>query len=127
MTIFLCGFMGCGKSTIGEKLAQKLNCNFIDMDKYIEQKAGLHVTDHLKTPVFRRILEIDLGFGPFELKLVNQLLDDGFETFIRHDGYLTRCLCIGAAAPLVTVVAGDEHAAHHHETEDGIDECPFHV
>ncbi|MDE6777780.1 MAG: hypothetical protein K2J25_07540 [Oscillospiraceae bacterium] len=35
MTIFLCGFMGCGKSTIGLKLAQKLNCNFIDMDNYI--------------------------------------------------------------------------------------------
>ena len=45
MTIFLCGFMGCGKSTIGEKLAQKLNWNFIDMDKYIEQKAGLHIPE----------------------------------------------------------------------------------
>ncbi len=40
MTIFLCGFMGCGKTTIGEKLAQKLQCAFIDMDDYIEQKAG---------------------------------------------------------------------------------------
>ncbi|MBR4319826.1 MAG: shikimate kinase [Oscillospiraceae bacterium] len=45
MTIFLCGFMGCGKSTIGEKLAQKLNCHFIDMDNYIEQKAGLRIPE----------------------------------------------------------------------------------
>ncbi len=45
MTIFLCGFMGCGKSTIGEKLAQKLNCNFIDMDDYIEQKANMTIPE----------------------------------------------------------------------------------
>lgn len=43
MTIFLCGFMGCGKSTVGAKLAGKLNCPFIDMDDYIEQKAGLNI------------------------------------------------------------------------------------
>ncbi len=40
MTIFLCGFMGCGKSTIGQKLAKKLNVPFTDMDEYIEQQAG---------------------------------------------------------------------------------------
>ncbi|MBD5144029.1 MAG: shikimate kinase [Ruminococcus sp.] len=45
MTIFLCGFMGCGKSTIGLKLAQKLNCNFIDMDNYIEQQAGMTIPE----------------------------------------------------------------------------------
>jgi len=45
MTIFLCGFMGCGKSTIGEKLAKKLNCDFIDMDDYIEQQAGMKIPE----------------------------------------------------------------------------------
>ena len=45
MTIFLCGFMGCGKSTIGEKLAAKLNCDFIDMDDYIEQQAGMKIPE----------------------------------------------------------------------------------
>lgn len=45
MTIFLCGFMGCGKSTVGEKLARKLNCNFIDMDDYIEQKANMKIPE----------------------------------------------------------------------------------
>lgn len=43
MIIFLCGFMGCGKSTIGEKLARRLACDFIDMDDYIEQQAGMHI------------------------------------------------------------------------------------
>lgn len=33
--IYLCGFMGCGKSTIGRKIAEKLGCSFTDMDEYI--------------------------------------------------------------------------------------------
>lgn len=38
MKIFLIGYMGCGKSTIGRKLSQQLGVPFIDLDKYIEQK-----------------------------------------------------------------------------------------
>ncbi len=45
MTIFLCGFMGCGKSTIGEKLAQKLETPFVDMDAYIEEQAGMKIPE----------------------------------------------------------------------------------
>ena len=33
---FLIGYMGSGKSTVGEKLAAKLNYDFIDLDKLIE-------------------------------------------------------------------------------------------
>ncbi len=33
---FLIGYMGSGKSTVGEKLAVKLNYDFIDLDKLIE-------------------------------------------------------------------------------------------
>jgi len=39
-TIVLCGFMGCGKSTVGRVLARRLGCDFIDMDSYIEARAG---------------------------------------------------------------------------------------
>ena len=38
MRIYLVGFMGCGKSTIGRKLAILLSMNFIDLDKYIEER-----------------------------------------------------------------------------------------
>ncbi len=37
-TIVLVGFPGAGKSTIGRKLADKLNMIFIDLDLYIEEK-----------------------------------------------------------------------------------------
>lgn len=45
MTIFLCGFMGCGKSTVGTKLARNLDCPFTDMDAYIEEQAGMKIPE----------------------------------------------------------------------------------
>ena len=38
MTLFLCGFMGCGKTTTGKLLAKKLGLAYIDMDEYIVQQ-----------------------------------------------------------------------------------------
>ncbi len=44
MTLYLCGFMGCGKSTIGARLAERLGCPFLDMDSYIEEYAGMTIS-----------------------------------------------------------------------------------
>ncbi len=38
MRIFLVGYMGCGKSTIGRKVADLLGISFVDLDKYIEER-----------------------------------------------------------------------------------------
>ena len=35
--IILIGFMGCGKTTFGKKIARQLSRQFIDTDKYIEK------------------------------------------------------------------------------------------
>jgi len=38
MRIFLIGFMGCGKSTMGRALAASLNLTFIDLDTFLEER-----------------------------------------------------------------------------------------
>lgn len=38
--IFLLGFMGSGKSSLGKKLARKLDVPFIDLDRKIEEEEG---------------------------------------------------------------------------------------
>ncbi|MCI0491231.1 MAG: shikimate kinase [Blastocatellia bacterium] len=41
--IFLVGFMGAGKSTVGRVLAERLSCEFIDLDDVVEAQTGLSV------------------------------------------------------------------------------------
>ncbi|MCK3682711.1 shikimate kinase [Maribellus sp. YY47] len=38
MRIYLIGYMGCGKSTLGRRLAKHLDVQFVDMDHYIEER-----------------------------------------------------------------------------------------
>lgn len=43
--IVLAGVMGSGKSTVGKKLAKRLNLQFYDSDKVIEEREALSVVD----------------------------------------------------------------------------------
>ena len=43
--IFLIGYMGCGKSTIGKRLAQKLSLSFIDLDAHIQNNYRMTIAD----------------------------------------------------------------------------------
>ncbi|HIT53075.1 MAG TPA: shikimate kinase [Candidatus Fimivicinus intestinavium] len=43
--LILCGFMGCGKSTVGRVLAARTGLAFVDMDHYIVKQAGLPVEE----------------------------------------------------------------------------------
>ncbi|MFI3330334.1 MAG: shikimate kinase [Rikenellaceae bacterium] len=43
MVVFLIGYMGCGKSTIGKKLSSLLGWKFVDMDHAIEQEQGMSI------------------------------------------------------------------------------------
>ncbi|MCH5327308.1 MAG: AAA family ATPase, partial [Duncaniella sp.] len=43
--IFLTGFPGCGKTTMGEALAARHRVRFVDLDRYIEERAGLTVAE----------------------------------------------------------------------------------
>jgi shikimate kinase len=43
--IYLVGFMGCGKSTVGRQLAARLGWDFVDLDAAIEQSAGAKINE----------------------------------------------------------------------------------
>jgi shikimate kinase len=45
MRIYITGFMGSGKSTVGRQLASLLKYQFIDLDICIEKEVGLKVLD----------------------------------------------------------------------------------
>ena len=44
-TVFLIGFPGCGKTTLGIATAEVLECPFTDLDEYIEEQAGQTVVE----------------------------------------------------------------------------------
>ncbi|GBC81685.1 Shikimate kinase [bacterium HR10] len=43
--IFLVGFMGAGKTTIGRLLAERLGYAFLDLDEWIQQQVGLSIRE----------------------------------------------------------------------------------
>ncbi|MCC8019178.1 MAG: AAA family ATPase [Rikenellaceae bacterium] len=45
MIVFLIGFMGCGKTSIGRKVAAQASFRFVDMDREIEERCGMKVAD----------------------------------------------------------------------------------
>ena len=52
--LILCGFMGCGKTTVGRRLARLTGRRFVDMDAVIEEEAGMRVKE-----IFDRYGEAD--------------------------------------------------------------------
>lgn len=66
MTLFLCGFMGCGKTALGKALAKRLELPLVDMDDLIVEREGMtipEIFDQKGEPYFRKV----------ESKLVEEL------------------------------------------------------
>ncbi|MEQ7155215.1 MAG: shikimate kinase [Brevundimonas sp. 12-68-7] len=67
-TIALVGLMGVGKSTVGRRLAQRLDLPFIDGDEAIESAARMTVSD-----IFSQLGEAEFRAG--EARVMRRLLD----------------------------------------------------
>lgn len=62
------GFMGCGKTTHGKKLAKKLNRPFIDLDHYIERKENKSIPEIFK-------ISGETHFRDLEAMYLKQVID----------------------------------------------------
>jgi shikimate kinase len=65
--IYLVGFMGCGKSTVGPALAAELGWSFFDLDQEIEKTAGQSITE-----VFER--QGEQAFRALESEMLKKLV-----------------------------------------------------
>lgn len=57
--IFLVGYMGCGKSTLGRRLARRLGVPFVDTDARVEEREGASVSDLFRYEGEQRFREIE--------------------------------------------------------------------
>lgn len=71
--------MGCGKTTVGEKLSQSLNLSFVDLDEYIERQQGKSVRN-----IFME--EGEIVFRKYEYQAVLELLQSASPVVVSLGG-----------------------------------------
>lgn len=79
--VFLVGYMGCGKSTLGRKLARRLGVPFQDTDALVEAREGAAVAD-----IFR--YEGEERFRELEREAVCRATADGVACVVSTGGGL---------------------------------------
>ena len=58
MTLYLCGFMGCGKTTVGKIISKKLGLAYFDSDEEIVAKEKMtipEIFDKMGEPYFHAV------------------------------------------------------------------------
>ena len=83
--IFLVGFMGSGKSSIGKRLSKKLNLNHLDTDRIIEKQNSMSIKEifNNKDEKFFRKEEFKLITTLSKTK--NQIISTGGGLFCNND------------------------------------------
>jgi shikimate kinase len=106
--IFLVGFMGAGKSTVGPVLAEHLGVAFIDLDEVIERETGTSIDDLFT-------LGGEEGFRVAERDALAGVMCDGPAVVACGGGIVTdelsRGLLTGAGDVIYLAVTADESFA----------------
>ena len=79
MIISLIGFMGSGKSSVGKELQKLMECQFIDLDSYIEEKTGSKIPEIFAS-------KGEAAFRDMETEALQSILKD------KRSGYLILAL-----------------------------------
>lgn len=116
MRVYLAGFMGSGKSTVGPLVADELEVDFVDLDDVIEARAGQSIpsifaeegeaafrrmeTDALRATTERSHAVIALGGGT--------IVDDANRAFAQSNGHLIY-LEVSASTIVERIAEGATH------------------
>lgn len=125
--VFLMGFMGAGKTTLGKALAKDLGVSFIDLDQYIERRYMKSVSQIFATRGEQGFREIESRMlrevGDFDDVIVScggstPLIGDNMEFMLQHgqtvylkcdnDTLLRRLKVARSQRPLIASKTDDE-------------------
>ncbi len=81
MKLFLIGYMGCGKSSLGRKVARRLGVRFVDTDAVIEEREGASISD-----IFQ--YEGEEYFRRLERSVIDEVADDTADVVVSTGGGL---------------------------------------
>ncbi|MDO8427907.1 MAG: type I 3-dehydroquinate dehydratase [Candidatus Diapherotrites archaeon] len=77
MNIVLTGFMGCGKTTVGKALAEKIKKRFIDTDELIQKTAGKTISEIFAEQGEKKFRKLESKTISQVSKLDNQVIATG--------------------------------------------------
>ncbi len=97
--IYLIGFMGSGKTTLGKKLARELQYQFVDLDDFFEERYKIEIHDFFgkyDEPLFRKLENQNLkktfsmkkvviatgGGTPCYYKAIDKINDNGLSIYL---------------------------------------------
>jgi shikimate kinase len=123
--LFLIGFMGVGKTTVGRDLASRLGVPFYDLDEYIERRSGKRVMEifteggeskfrTMETEMLREIVEkgpgvVATGGGTFTLSKNREIIrSSGISIWL--DAATDKLLSRGEIGEHRPLWAGEENA-----------------
>ena len=77
--IVIVGFMGCGKTTVAEALAQRLGCAMVDLDSFITDREG-------HTPAEIIVQDSEPSFREIETRALKVVLEENAARLIALGG-----------------------------------------
>ena len=113
--IALTGFMGTGKTVVGQLLAKKLNRKFIELDLLIEQKAGQSIPE-----IFKQDGEI--AFRELEIEAAKEIAEEKYSVIACGGGLVLNKINIDRlreSSRIVYLTASPEAILKRVSTEEG--------